>query len=146
MKKILFLICMALVLFWVSLAPVKAAEDNTFKLNLSYMPVSRHWDRDKEYNEVHHGVGINMGVGEHYTVGVMRFRNSYGDMSTLLSLNKEIKCWSEICVGAGGGYAWGYKNHLNIPVAAWGTVRWKFIQIAVVPGSVSSLSFILPLN
>ena len=47
MKKILFLICMALVLFWVSLAPVKAAEDNTFKLNLSYMPVSRHWDRER---------------------------------------------------------------------------------------------------
>ncbi len=126
-------------------SPAHAAENNTGSIVLTYTPVSVHWDRSRDYNEVHHGLGMAVGIGEDYSVGVSRFRNSYGDMSTLLYLSKEIGCLSVICFGAGGGYVRGYGDHLAVPIAAWGSVRWGMVQLNLIPG-VTTLSFVLPLR
>ena len=120
--------------------------DNEGKLTLSYMPFSYHWDRKHEYNEVHNGIGLSLGLGDGFSVSGMRFRNSFGDMTTMAALDKYIGRTKQIHWSYGAGYAWGYKDHMMIPVAAWISARWKMIRVSTVPGVVTTVSFVVPLN
>lgn len=127
-------------------ATARDLTDNLGQLTLSYMPLSYHWDRGHNYNENHNGIGISLGLGHGFTVSAMRYRNSFNDMTTMAALDKHIGCLKQICFGYGAGYAWGYKNNMMIPMAAWGSVRWKMIRIGIIPGVVTTLSFVIPLN
>jgi len=120
--------------------------DNEGQVTISYMPLSYHWDRDHDYNEVQHGVGIGLGLGHGFTVGAMRFRNSFGDMTTMAALDKYIGRTKQLHWSYGAGYAWGYKEHMVIPMAAWVSVRWKMVKVSFVPGIVTAVSLVFPLN
>lgn len=121
-------------------------EDNAGNLTAVYLPLSYHWSRGHSFNEVHHGIGLGLGIGNGLTVGAMRYRNSFGDMTTLASLDNHMGCWKEICFSVGGGYAWGYGENMMIPVAAWAGVRWKFLKFNTIPGVVTTVSILIPLN
>ncbi len=134
-----------------SSAPVGSTIDldtppTKLKYNFNSVLFSKHHSGTGPYNENHYGFGLSVSVPDSYTYGIMRFKNSYSDMATLIYLGSEYGCLYQICGGVGMGIVNGYKDHLKIPVAGWLTFRYKYIVVTTIPTSVTTIGFTVPLN
>lgn len=119
------------------------------KLNLTYMPVSKHHGDTDTTNETHHGVGFNVGLDDNpLRVGYMFYENSYDDDSHFVYVGGEFGCTDviEVCFGAMGGYATGYEDHQQSSILGGLTARYKWVQLLTVPGEVTALIITVPIN
>jgi len=142
MKSLVTLIAIS----WLIPTSVNAEEMN-FRFN--YLPVSKHHGDTNTTNEVHHGVGLSVSFSDNpIQIGLMRYKNSYNNMSTFGYVGGEFACTSVVVICAGGmvGYATGYEDDQQSPLLGGLTLRYKWVQILSVPSEVTALIITVPLE
>lgn len=133
----------------VNASPIDTSGD--YHLGLTYMCCSKHVD-DAD-NERHNGIGLTLTLPESdsmfggATFGAMTYTNSHNEDSILVSVSKEF--WDiadTVHIGIGAGVASGYEEEMNIPVAAWATIRYKWFVITHVPLTVTTIGLHIPIT
>ena len=117
-----------------------------FVYRINYLGFSDHHSDSDTTNEEHHGFGMSVTLPNNATYGFMRYKNSYGDMSTLLSISTEFLHYDDWHFGVGGGYVSGYGDNLDSPLLGWGTIRYKWITVNTVPSEVTAIGLSIPLE
>lgn len=125
-----------LILSACSIQSCKAAE-NEFWINTG--GVSRHFDRSKNFNEVHPGVGIEWRANEDISVMAGFHRNSLSLRSNYLSAQYQPLHLAGIKFGVSAGLLDGYPLKENggaffaaIPMATWEGKTFGF-NLGVIP-------------
>ena len=143
MRPLFFLLLVVSLWAWLH-SPAMAKEGD---ISITYMPFSYHHIDDPDVdNETHHGVGINYNLPDDFTIGVMTYKNSYSKRSVMFHVAREFAHSGDWHFGAGAGMVNGYDEHLMIPMLAWGSVRYKWLQINHVPLQVTTVSINIPIN
>lgn len=119
------------------------------KYNMNVLIRSHHFDKEEQEvtNEKHNGLGISATLPNGATYGFMRYKNSYGEMSNLISISGELPdCFHGVCFGAGVGVATGYSNHLKSPILGWGSVRKDWFVVNIIPTQLIAIGLSIPLE
>lgn len=127
-------------------SPVQAEDDYEFKYRLNLLPWSTHHGDNDATNETHNGIGVSVTLPNNATYGIMHFENSYGDEGFMFSLSAELEEDCTVCFGVGIGFAPAYSESDNSPVLGWGSVRYKYVQLLVVPTEVTAVLFTIPME
>jgi len=122
----------------------KSVDEVTWRLN--YLGFSEHHGSSNTTNETHHGFGISATVPDNFTYGIMHYKNSYGDPSTLFSVSTELLHYDDLHFGVGAGYVTGYGDNLSAPFLGFGTIRYKWVIINTVPSEVTAVGLTIPLE
>lgn len=137
--------------FGLMIGAVSADDSGTspIKYNLNVLIRSHHFNPEETgvTNEQHNGVGISATLPNGATYGFMRYKNSYGDMSNLMSISGEIpECPAGFCFGAGVGFVTGYGEHLAAPFLGWGSIRKDWFVVTVIPTELVAIGLSIPLE
>lgn len=136
LKVVFFGAIWAMTLAAASIQSCKAAE-NEFWVNTG--GVSRHFDRSKNFNEVHPGVGIEWRANEDLSVMVGFHKNSLNLRSNYLSVQYQPLHLAGIKFGVSAGLLDGYPLKKDggaffaaIPMATWEGKTFG-VNVGVIP-------------
>lgn len=127
-RFLIFVILLSFLLFMVT-----GCATRLVTLNKAY-----HYN-DSPYNENLRGYGFEVNVKDDWWAGALRYKNSFENRSTMLTIGHEWELRKKWWWGFKMGIANGYD--IDAPFATIGglTLRWKFL------GPVSTYVFITPI-
>ena len=107
-------------------------------LRLTTITASYHFNRDSEYNERHHGLGLGYKWQNGIVAGVSKYTNSYNDPSNLVQIGQEVgsngKYWGWMA-GVADGYIDRDENDKEEFSGIAGiTLRYHILQFLITPG------------